>query len=177
MYRRFINIFRFNKMFWWVICLLLILNIVFFMAFRKRQINRIYELHNAYYEKRSPQVVQKEDNGQNLFLQARDDIDFFIEGLPERKDFAETTGELFAVFKHYKIDIGQTVYKPESVDYNGLFKYSTSLSIKGSYPSLKALLSDIQESENLFCIEDLSFSGNNGDGTVEMKVKIATYFR
>lgn len=177
MHSRYANIFRFNKMFWWVICLLLILNVVFFMAFRKRQINRINELHGIYNEKRSPQAVQKEGNGQDLFVQARDDIKFFIEGLPERKDFTETTAELFDIFKQYQIDIGQTVYKPEAVDYSGLFKYSTSMSIKGVYPTLKALLADIQESENLFCIEDLSFSGNNGDGPVEMKVKISTYFR
>ncbi|MBN1627423.1 MAG: hypothetical protein JW944_12950 [Deltaproteobacteria bacterium] len=177
MHSRFVNIFRFNKIFWWVICLLLILNVVFYMAFRKRQTNRIYELHNAYYEKRSSQVSQTEGNGKDLFLQARDDIKFFIEGLPERKEFTETTAELFDIFKRYQIDMGQTVYKPESVDYSGLFKYSTSLSIKGAYPTLKALLADIQESGNLFCIEDLSFTGNNGAGTLEMKVKISTYFR
>ena len=122
-------------------------------------------------------MEKKEANGQGLFLQAMDDIKFFKEGLPERKDFAETTAELFDIFKQYQIDIGQIVYKPESGDFSGLFKYSTSLSIKGVYPALKALLADIQESGNLFCIEDLSFTGDNGDGPVEMKVKISTYFR
>lgn len=177
MHSRLLNIFRFNKLFWWVICLLLVLNVVFFMVFRGRQANRINELQRIYNEKRSPRVVQKEEDGQDLYLQARDDIDFFIEGLPERKNFAETAAELFTIFTQHRIDISQTVYKPESIDYSGLFKYITSLSIKGDYPSLKALLADIQESENLFCIEDLSFSSSNGEGSVEMKVKVATYFR
>jgi hypothetical protein len=176
MYRQFINIFHFNKIFWWIICILLALNIVFYAAIQERQKSRINELQALYNANRSV-PAQKKNSDQASYLQAQDDIRSFKEGLAGMKDFAATASELFTIFKRHQIDIGQTVYKPESSDYKGLLKYSTSLTIRGSYKSIKALLADIQESRTLFCIEALSIAGNPGERTVEMKIKIATYFR
>jgi Tfp pilus assembly protein PilO len=176
MIRQILNIFHFNKLFWWIICILLVSNIVFFAAIRERQKNRINELHALYNAKRST-PTQKKDSDQAPFLQAKDDIRSFTENLPVKKDFAKTASELFLIFNKHQIDVGQTVYKPESVDYNGLFKYSTSLTINGSYKSIKALLADIQESRTLFCIEALSIASGAEEGLAEMKIKIATYFR
>jgi hypothetical protein len=148
------------------------------MTFRVTQRNRINELQKLYNAKRKVPALKKDSN-QERYLQARNDINSFIGALPEKKDFAETAGELFSILKKHQINIGQTVYKPESVDFNGLTKYVTSLTVKGTYSSLKAVLADIQESKTLFCVEDLAFSNssNLGDGSVEMKLKIATYFR
>jgi hypothetical protein len=176
MYSRLLNIFRFNRVFWWIICFLLISNIVFFATFRESQKNRIDELHDLYNVKRNSPTLKK-DNDQESFLQAEEDINTFKGKLPERKDFTETAAELFTIFKKHQIDIGQTVYKPEQIDFQGLFQYATTLSIKGSYPSIKALLADIQESRTLFCIEALSISSNSGESSVELRIKIATYFR
>ena len=159
-----------------MICFLLISNIVFFTTYRESQKNRINELQKLYNEKRNLQTLKK-DNTQEPFLQAREDINSFLGGLPEKKDFTETAAELFAIIKEHRIDIGKTVYKPESVDFNGLSKYTTALNIKGDYASLKALLADIQESRNLFCIEDLAISNSPGESLVELKIKIAAYFR
>ena len=176
MYRQLLNIFHFNRLFWWIICILLVSNIVFFAAIRERQKNRINELQALYNAKRSAST-QKQNGDQAQYLQAKDDIRSFKENLHARKDFAETASELFSIFKKHQIDIGQTVYKPETVDYNGLFKYSTSLTINGSYKAIKALLADIQESRTLFCIEALSIAGGPEESAVEMKIKIATYIR
>lgn len=176
MYGKLINIFRYNKIFWWVICFLLISNIVFFLTIGESQKKRINELQNRYNIERNSKSA-KADNSQNLYIKAKSDIEFFESNLPERKNFAETAGELFAILKKNRIETGQTIYKPESVDIKGLFKYTTSLSVKGDYPSLKAVLAEIQESRTLFCIENLSVSSNQADNSAEMKIKIAAYFR
>lgn len=176
MIRQLLNIFHFNKIFWWIIGILLVSNIVFFAAIRERQRNRINELQGLYNAKRG-MPAQKKNDDQAPFLQARDDVRLFKEKLSEKKDFTETAAELFTIFQRHQVEIGQTVYKPESAEYEGLYKYSTSLTVKGSYQSIKALLAEIQESRTLFCIEALSIAGNPGEGTVEMKIKIATYFR
>jgi hypothetical protein len=173
---KLINIFRFNKIFWWAVGLLLVSNIIFFMTFRGAQKRRINELQNDYNIQRNTQS-QKIDERQERYIKAKEDIGLFEEKLPEKKDFADTAAELFTILKKHQIDVGQTVYKPETVDVKGLFKYTTSLSIKGGYPVLKAVLADVQESRTLFCIEDLSFAGSSGDNSVEMKIKIAAYFR
>lgn len=170
------NIFRFNRIFWWVICLLLVCNIIFFLVIRGNQKNRLNELQTKYNAGRNVQAPKKDEN-QARFIKAKEDIDFFKEKLPEKKDFAETPLELITILKRHRLDVGQSIYKPEDVDVKGLLKYSTSLSIKGSYPVLKAVLADIQESRTLFCIENLSISGIPEGGTAELKIKIAAYFR
>jgi len=119
----------------------------------------------------------KKDENQERFIKARADIELFKEKLPEKKDFAETASELFGILKKHRLDVGQSIYKPEAIDVKGLYKYSTSLNIKGSYTVLKTVLADIQESRTLFCIENLSISAGPGDGAAEMKLKIAAYFR
>jgi len=176
MYNRLLNIFRFNRIFWWIICFLLISNIVFFITYRESQKNRINELQKLYNARRNLQTLKK-DNGQEQFLQAREDINSFLGRLPEKKDFAETASEFFTILNRHQINIGKTAYKPESVDFNGLSKYTTSLNIKGDYNSLKTLLADIQESRTLFYIEDLSIADNLEENIVELKIKIAIYFR
>ena len=170
------NIFRFNKIFWWVVCVLLVANIIFFLMVRDGQKTRLNELENRYNIQRRTETP-KTDETQERFLKAGNDIELFKERLPEKKDFADIAAELFAILKKHQIDVGQTVYKPETVDIKGLFKYSTNLNIKGSYPVLKAVLADIQESRTLFSIENLSLSGGAGDNSIEMKIKIAAYFR
>lgn len=170
------NIFRFNRIFWWVICLLLVCNIIFFLTIRGNQKNRLNELQTQYNAGRNVQAPKKDEN-QARFIKAKGDIDFFKEKLPEKKDFAETASELFAILKKHRLDVGQSIYKPEAIDVKGLYKYSTSLNIKGSYTVLKTVLADIQESRTLFCIENLSISTGQVDSTVEMKLKIAAYFR
>jgi hypothetical protein len=176
MYSKLKNVFRFNKIFWWVICLLLISNIVFFLTIGGSQKRRINELQSKYNTERNTKPV-KTDNTRDVYIKAKGDIELFKGKLVEKKDFGETASELFAIFKKNQIETGQTVYKPESVDMKGLFKYTTSLSIKGSYPSLKAALAEIQGSRTLFCIENLSISSSPADNSVEMKIKIAAYFR
>lgn len=173
---KLLNIFRFNKIFWWVICFLLISNIVFFLTISGSQKRRISELQSRYNLNRNSKTV-KADNTQALYVKARDDIENFKGKLAEKKDFGETAAELFAILKKNQIETGQTVYKPENVDMKGLFKYTTSLSLKGSYPALKAALAEIQESRTLFCIENLSVSSIPADNSVEMKIKIALYYR
>jgi hypothetical protein len=176
MYRKLLNVIRFNKIFWWVVGILLLANIVFFVIVRVTQNNRISALQKQYDLKRNL-LTQKKENEQGRFLKAKDDISFFKENLPVKNDFAEVASELFSILSKHQLNVGQVVYKPESIDVEGLFKYSTLLDIKGNYSLIKSVLADIQESKTLFCIEELSISSVSAEDLIEMKIKIATYFR
>jgi hypothetical protein len=156
--------------------LLLISNVVFFTIFQVNQKSRISELQKLYSIKRNSQTLEK-DSKQERYIKAKDDVNLFKGALQEKKDFAETAAELFMILNKHQLNIGQIIYKPESIDFNGLYKYTTSLVIKGSYFSIKSMLADLQESKKLFCIEELSISNIAGENAVEMKIKISTYFR
>ena len=172
-----INIFRFNRVFWWVISALLILNLFFFTVFAKSQRSGISELQNIYKIKRKAQLPQKDPN-QERFIQAKKDLLFFKEQLPPRTRFTDIASELFETLRRNNLYAGKTVYKPEAVDFQGIWKYTTSFTVSGQYPDLKAFLADIQQSKTLFCIENISFSSLMGeDEFVDMKLTISTYFK
>ena len=175
MNNQLINIFRFNKVFWWIIFFLVILNLVFFSFIARAQRNRIGELQETYNTKRRAQLPQI-DSDQQKFIKAKEDIQIFKGTLPSRSEFTEIAAELFEILRRNQLYAGKIVYKPESVNSQGLWPYATSFTINGKYPALKAFLADIQESKTLFCIETLSLSNRSGEEeSVDMKIAITTY--
>ncbi|MBW1911628.1 MAG: type 4a pilus biogenesis protein PilO [Deltaproteobacteria bacterium] len=174
---RFINIFRFNRIFWWIICFLLVFNLASYLTVIGHQRNKIDELRHQYNLKRKAKLPQMDDK-QQRFVQAKEDIQFFKEQLSSRTDFSEVAVELFEILNRHGLSVDNTVYKPETADFQGLLKYTTSFTVNGKYPPLKAFLADIQESRTLFCIESLSFTNRSeGDESIDMKLNLATYFR
>ena len=175
MNNQLLNVFRFNKILWWIIFLLVILNLVFFSFIARAQRNRIEELQETYNIKRRVQIPQIDSN-QQKFLNAKEDIQVFKETLPSRTEFTDIAAELYEILRRNQLYAGKIVYKPESVGSHGLWQYATSFTINGKYSALKAFLADIQESKTLFCIERLSFSNRSGEEeSVDMKVAITTY--
>ena len=172
-----LNILRFNKIFWWIILVLVFLNLVFLSFIARAQRNRIDELQKTYHIKRSAHLPQGDKN-QQKFLKAKEDIQFFKETLPSKTEFTEVASELSDTLSRNQLSFGKIVYKPEPVNFQGIWQYKTSFSVNGKYPDIKAFLADIQESKTLFCIESLSFSHRLGEeGSLDMRLTITTYFK
>jgi hypothetical protein len=69
-------------------------------------------------------------------------------------------------------------FAPESANFPNLMRYTTSFSVSGEYPQLKAFLAALQNSKTLFCIEGLSLANQTGDsGPVALQLKLALYLR
>jgi Tfp pilus assembly protein PilO len=69
-------------------------------------------------------------------------------------------------------------FAPSEAKELGLWKYATSLAVKGSYASLKAFLADLQNSPSLFAIEKLGFENDpENKGALQMTLNISTFFR
>ena len=171
------NIFRFNKVFWWIITFILILNLGFFATIGRSQKKRISDLQNEYRVKRQAQQPQK-DPKQEKFLLAKQDIKKFREGLPLKMKFTDVASEIFNILRKHRLSATKIIYKPEPMEAQRMVKYSTSFTISGEYQDLKTFLADMQESTTLFCIESLSFSDRLGEEeTVDLKLRISTYFK
>ena len=115
---------------------------------------------------------------QDVFVEAKKEIQFFKNQLPARTDISEFTAELFEILNRHGLSFSNTVYKQEDSDLQDLLKYTASLTINGKYASLKAFLADIQESRSLFCIQSLLFKNKSEeDESIDMQLNLATYFR
>ena len=67
---------------------------------------------------------------------------------------------------------------PQEIDDLFVLKYGAEITAIGSYPEIKKLLADIQNSPTLFCIEKLSLAYQSGvRHQVKMNLTLTTYFK
>lgn len=177
-YRHVALAFRSNKLFWMICGSLLILNLLFYIGFIKKQESRIHKLQELYTEKRGAREPVK-DKRMVSYLKAKEDMLTFREKLPPKTSFAESVRELYDLLRKRDLGVVKMTYQPEPIDaLGGVWKYTTSFTVTGQYSNLKGLLADVQNSSSLFCIENLSFTNRSKDAEqIDMGLKIGMYFR
>ena len=98
--------------------------------------------------------------------------------LHPKAGFTEVVREFFDIMHKQGLSVEKMSYKPQSIDFKGLLKYSTSVTLTGNYPRLKAFLAGVQNSGQLFCIEKVSFVNRSAERElVDLNLTISTYFR
>ena len=174
---RIINVLRYNKFFWIVLCFLAIVNLMIYFIVGGYQKRKINELQDRYRTKRMIKPTKKYPEQLKL-IHAKQDIQLFINQLSSRTEFPNTVAELFQIIQRHGLSISTMSYKPELIGFHSLLKFTTSFSVKGKYQPLKGFLADVQRSKTLFCIDSLSIINKSMDeDSIEVKLQISTYFR
>ena len=172
-----VHVFRFNKLFWGVLCLLVVANLFFYFLFIAHQRVEIDELQISYRKSRALSSTN-DDLIYRKLDRAKKDIHAFKVQLPGSSRFTDIVMGLFEALHNQGLTISKMSYKPETIASEGLLKYTTSFIVTGSYSRLKAFLADIQNSKDLLCVEHISFGNRSGDKeVVDMKLTLATYFQ
>ncbi len=172
-----VQVFRFNKWFWGVLCLLVVANILAYFLFIAQQQVKIDKLQISYRKSRTLSSTNNDLMYRKL-SRTQKDIQAFKARLPASSQFTDIVVELFEALDKQGLVVAKISYKPETIAKQGLLKYTTSFMITGSYSRLKAFLADIQNSEKLLCIENFSLGNRSAEKeTVDMKLTLATYFR
>lgn len=172
-----VHVFRFNKLFWGGLCLLVIANLFFYFLFIAQQRVEIDELQISYRKSRALSSTN-DDLIYRKLDRAQKDIHAFKAQLPGSSRFTDIVMGLFEALHHQGLTISKMSYKPETVASEGLLKYTTSFIVTGSYLRLRAFLADIQNSKDLLCVEHIAFVNRSSDKeAVDMKLTLATYFQ
>lgn len=175
--RQLVHLFRFNKLFWGVLCLLVVANVFFYFLVIAQQRLEIDELQISYRKSRALSSAGH-DHLYRKLERAEQDIHTFKAQLPDSSQFTDIVTGLFSTLHKQGLTVSKMSYKPENIASEGLLKYTTSFIVTGSYLRLKAFLADIQNSKDLLCIEHISFGNRSEDKEeVDMKLTLATYFR
>jgi len=167
-----------HKVFWGVCGMILAANLLFYAFVISRQKTMIADLQEKYSNNRK--IGGMESNGKNPLLElkmAQQSWHTFIETLPQMSMVTYGTKELKKIISTYGSSSNKLVFKPEKVDSLGLWKYSIEISVIGTYKNVRLLLADVQNSPTLFCIEKLSMKQAKQEGSVNLKLGIATYCR
>jgi len=175
---RFYKIFDTYNVFWVFCILVLAVNLIIHMAVIQPQQNRISEIHEQYAALRNDWNQQPGDHdAAQAYEQGKIAVKTFMDSLPRMTNLSDKARELSYILKKKDITTGRIQFTPDFQEKLSLWKYSTSLSISGTYQGMKGVLADIQGSPSLFCIEHLSLARGGGRDQINMKVKIATYCR
>lgn len=165
-----------NWIFWGACFVLLAVNLIFRVTILRSQQNEISRQIDAYESLRTsrsrgnPTVYQRYASG-------REDLETFLQALPRMTNISDKARELRSFLSENRIASGEIRFNTGREEGLSVWKYSTTLSISGTYPDIKQFLADIQESPSLFAIEHLSFQRKAPTGVVSAGIRIATYCR
>ncbi len=175
--KRIITAVPFGRLLWSACLILLAGNIIFYAFFATAWRSRVGELQDIYAHERGLRPTGGDDTAAG-YLKARQDIQTFMDRLPEKATFTDRVKELNDILDRHGFSVEKMIFKPSTVDILPLSKYTTHFKVAAPYPMLKRLLADIQEAPGLFCIEDLSVENQSNDREkVVLSLGIATYFK
>lgn len=177
-YYRLYKIVHSNKIFWILFILIFIVNLIIHFTVIREQQNQTRERQKKYTDLRNhwKQGPDRCDSTQ-VYENGKTAVKTFMDSLPRMTNLSDKARELSYILKKKDINTGRIIFTPDRKKELPLWKYSTSISIFGTYQGMKNILADIQGSPSLFCIEHLSFSKGSGQDQVNMKLKVATYCR
>ncbi|MBW2095979.1 MAG: hypothetical protein JRI80_13930 [Deltaproteobacteria bacterium] len=175
--KRIIRALRFNRFFWGSCALILLINLVFYVVVVKPQRNHIERLQALYSKKRNPDVPRERDEIARYRI-AGVELKLFKGKLPSKEKFVEQVREIHELLQRNGLRMQRLTFKPEEVGPLGLWKYSSSFSVRGKFSQLKPFIADLQNSKSLFCLDRISFKRvSNSRGLVDLNLEVSTYFK
>lgn len=178
-FERFLAAARKTRVLWGLCLLLLVFNVGFYIFFIRGQQQQIRDLQ-ARYSRQRAELAQfsKTFGGGELYAKHVAVLEAFQNHLPQKIAFTEKAAEIDELLKKNGLRVEKMSFAPSEAKELGLWKYTTSLAVKGNYASLKAFLADLQNSPSLFAIERLWLENDPANkGALEMTLNISTFFR
>ncbi|UCD91104.1 MAG: type 4a pilus biogenesis protein PilO [Desulfobacterales bacterium] len=167
------------RFFWIACCLVLLVNVVFYIFIIRMERRKVVALHHQYIKirARDTQSFKRVDKSTAPYLKVRKDLKTFVDMLPPVVTVADKVRELNAVLDKHRFSVNRMTFSPDKTSPFSLWKYTTSFTVSGNYSELKNLLADIQNLRGLFCIESLTLNRPRGNDRIDMTLSIATYFK
>lgn len=175
---RFYKIAAAYKIYGFFCILVLLVNLVMQGTVIRNQQNKLREQNINYLTFREgwSRKTDSPDAGHG-YENRKKALEAFLSSLPEMADLSDRATEISSFFNKNGMTSGKIHFTPDRKEELSLWKYSTSLSVSGTYEGMKGLLADIHGSQSLFCIEHLSLEKGSEKDQVDMRLKIATFCR
>ncbi|MFO7495892.1 MAG: type 4a pilus biogenesis protein PilO [Desulfobacterales bacterium] len=178
-FERFVAAARKSRVLWGFCLVLLALNAGYYVFFIRDQQQQVRDLQVRYSRQRAELAqFSKTAGGSELYAKRVAVLEAFQGHLPQKVAFTEKAAEIDELLQNNGLRVEKMSFAPSEAKELGLWKYATSLAVKGSYASLKNFLADLQNSPSLFAIEKLSFENEpENNGSLELTLNISTFFR
>ncbi len=164
----------------WGLCLVLLaLNAGLYVFFIRGQQQQVRDLQVRYSRQRAELLqFSGTTGGSGPYAKQVAVLEAFQNQLPQKVAFTEKAAEIDELLKKNGLQVEKMSFAPSEAKELRLWRYATSLAVKGPYASLKSFLADLQNSPSLFAIEKLSFENDpKNNEPLEMTLNISTFFR
>lgn len=161
-----------------VILFLFLLNVALGVFVSVYQLPALSDMQSKWNSLRRQSASAGQMDPTALHKQGIADLERLKSKIPEKRHFARVLSDLFEAAASSAVDIGSISYKPVPIKDEALLSYQLSLSVSGSYASVKSYLADLQKNPELIVVDSATFS--NGDPFVEnvvMNLRITVYLR
>lgn len=179
-----IAVWRVNKVYPWVIAVLLVLNVLVAVFLYSYWSPKVEGMERELMSKQTRLRTVKAQSGmvlspQEYFRQGEEDLETFFNAIPKESEFTGLIEELFRLAQEAGLTIDAISYSPKPLEEWGLLQDSLSFSINGSYGQIKQFIFSLEQSPRLMTIEQLSLgnTGSDDQQQVTMRVQLVTFFR
>jgi Tfp pilus assembly protein PilO len=161
----------------WAGCaLVVLLNLLLYGFFTRSQLRQAEALQSVYSARRQAvaQASRNVDRRQQ-FAQINESMEKFREYLPTKTMLPDQVEALEKTLTGGRLEFERVSLKAEPLAAQRLWRYVTTLRLKGNYTEMKNVLAGIRQLPGLFCIERLAMVKK--DAGLETTMDLALYLR
>jgi Tfp pilus assembly protein PilO len=162
---------------WGGCALVVVLNLLLYVSFTRSQLQQVDALQTAYSARRQAVAQANRDTGRRQqFDRINESIEKFREYLPTKTMLPDQVAALENTLAGRRLEFERVSLKAEPLTAQRLWRYVTTLKLKGDYPEMKTVLAGIRQLPGLFCIERLVMEKKDPGG-LEMTMVLALYLK
>lgn len=162
-----------------VILVLLLLNLVVFVILKGYQASAIGDAQAKWSDLRRRAAVAGQNDASAIFHRGKADLEQLKARIPHKSQFPRLLEGIFDKAASDGVRVGTVSYKPAIVKENtALLSYGIALSVGGSYAAVKNFLADMQKSEEMIVIDDMTMSNSDPyEENVTMDLRLTLYLQ
>lgn len=162
---------------WGGCAIVLALNLMLYVFFTRSQMEQTEALQAAYSARRqSLAQAGRSAERQSQFNRIQESIAKFREYLPTKTMLPDQVQSLEKMLAGQRLGFERVALKADPLTPQRLWRYVTTLKLKGGYAELKSVLAGIRQLPGLFCIENLIIKRADTGG-LEMTLDLALYLK
>jgi len=140
---------------------LLLLNVVFYAAVNGYQAPALKEAHTKWSDLRTRVAAIERGDVNAQYRQGKADLEKLYTHIPIRRQFPRLLGDILDTAASNGVTIGAITYKPQSIKEQKLLAYGVTMGVSGSYAAVKSFLADMQSSNELTVVENISLTNSD----------------
>lgn len=172
------EIFRLKKRMFLIVIILSLINLGLAIYVVNYQISTIADFQQKWNELRRSVAVAGKQDVNAFFQQGKAGVETLQSKIPPKREFPRVLGDILDAASSSGTVIGNVSYKPQMIKDENLLAYGVTMSVGGSYASVKSFLADVVKNRELIVLNGFTLSNTDlYEEFVTMDLHLTVYLR